>query len=106
MTFDPWLLITFGLIGLVSLLPRASFIVLGEGVALPSAVQRALRYAPAAALAALIVPEIVTVTGEVDPINPKVAAAIAVVVTVLLVRNPLLPFVVGMAVLLAIHAAS
>jgi len=40
------------LIGLATLLPRASFIVLGNRFSLPPTLQRALRYAPAAALAA------------------------------------------------------
>jgi branched-subunit amino acid transport protein len=69
----------FILIGLATTLPRASFIVLGSRVALPSLVQRALRYAPAAALAAIVVPDILLVSGELAPINPKLAAAVAAI---------------------------
>ena len=65
----------FILIGLATTLPRASFIVLGNRVTLPSRVQRALRYAPAAALAAIVVPDVLLVSGELAPLNPKLAAA-------------------------------
>lgn len=98
---DLWLI--FLLIGLASTLPRASFIVLGSRVALPPALQRALRYAPAAALAAIVVPDVVVVGGAVDPINPKLAAAGVAVAAALLTRNPWLPFISGMATLLGLR---
>jgi branched-subunit amino acid transport protein len=93
----------FILIGLATTLPRASFIVLGNRVALPSLVQRALRYAPAAALAAIVVPDILLVSGELAPINPKLAAAVAAIGAALLSRNPWLPFIAGMGVLLGLR---
>ncbi len=93
----------FSLIGLATTLPRASFIVLGSRVALPSLVQRALRYAPAAALAAIVVPDILLVAGEVAPLNPKLAAAGAAIGAALLSRNPWLPFIAGMGVLLGLR---
>ena len=54
-----WLWLAFVLVALATHFPRASFIVAGGRVKLPAGLQRALRYAPAAALAALIVPDIV-----------------------------------------------
>ena len=48
MNYDASLWLIFILIGLATTLPRASFIVLGNRVVLPSVLQRALRYAPAA----------------------------------------------------------
>ncbi len=93
----------FILIGLATTLPRASFIVLGSRVALPSLVQRALRYAPAAALAAIVVPDILLVAGELAPLNPKLAAAGAAIGAALLSRNPWLPFIAGMGVLLGLR---
>ncbi|MFC3532053.1 AzlD domain-containing protein [Vogesella facilis] len=90
-----------GLIGAATLLPRCSFIVAGQQVQLAPWVQRALRYAPAAALAAIIAPDIVLVGGALQPFSPKLLAAIAVVVSVCLSRNPWLPFLSGMAVMLA-----
>ena len=100
---DASLWLTFLLIGLATTLPRASFIVLGNRVVLPAVVQRALRYAPAAALAAIVVPDIVLVSGTFTPLNPKLAAAAATVAAALLSRNPWFPFIAGMGMLLALR---
>jgi predicted branched-subunit amino acid permease len=70
-----------------------------ERASLPDVVQRALRYAPAAALAAIVVPDVVLVSGAVEVFNPKLGAAIAAVLAARASRNPWLPFVAGMAVL-------
>mgnify|MGYP002632937138 CR=1 FL=1 len=99
MSNDALLWLSFVLIGLASTLPRASFIVLGGRVRLPPVLQRALRYAPAAALAAIVVPDILLVSGEVAPLNPKITAALAAIAAAALSRNPWLPFIAGMAVL-------
>lgn len=96
---DTSLWVIFVLIGLATTLPRASFIVLGNRVQLPPVLQRALRYAPAAALAAIVAPDLLVVNGSVDVINAKLGGGIAAVTAALLSRNPWLPFVVGMAVL-------
>lgn len=96
---DTSLWVIFVLIGLATTLPRASFIVLGNRVQLPPVLQRALRYAPAAALAAIVAPDLLVVNGSVDVINAKLGGGIAAVAAALLSRNPWLPFVVGMAVL-------
>ncbi|KAF0163846.1 MAG: hypothetical protein FD157_2809 [Rhodocyclaceae bacterium] len=106
MSADATLWLTFVLIGLATTLPRASFIVLGGRVRLPSVVQRALRYAPAAALAAIVVPDVLVVGGDFVPLNPKLAGVIAAVAAALLSRNPWLPFIAGMAVLLGMRALS
>lgn len=103
MTDELWLWLTFILLGLTTTLPRAGFIVAGNRVSLPATLQRALRYAPAAALAAIVVPDVLVVGGELAPINPKLAGAIAAVVAASLWRNPWLPFVAGMSVLLALQ---
>ncbi|HEY8100402.1 MAG TPA: AzlD domain-containing protein [Burkholderiaceae bacterium] len=99
MTYDYSLWITFLLIGLATTLPRGSFILLGARITLPELVKRALRYAPAAALAAIVVPNVVVVAGSVQPFNPKLAAAVVAVIVALRWRNPWLPFIAGMAVL-------
>jgi branched-subunit amino acid transport protein len=101
--YDTSLWLVFLLIGLATTLPRASFIVLGSRVVLPSLVQRALRYAPAAALAAIVVPDILLVSGTFAPLNAKLAAGIAAAAVTLLWRNPWLPFIAGMGVLLALR---
>lgn len=102
-TYDASIWLVFVLIGLATTLPRASFIVLGSRVVLPSLVQRALRYAPAAALAAIVVPDVLLVAGEFAPLNPKLAAAGAAVGAALLWRNPWLPFIAGMGVLIGLR---
>jgi branched-subunit amino acid transport protein len=102
MSADAVLWLTFLLIGLATTLPRASFIVLGGRVRLPSVVQRALRYAPAAALAAIVAPDVLVVGGDFVPLNPKLAGVVAAVAAALLWRNPWLPFIAGMAVLLGL----
>jgi len=102
---DEWTLwLTFILIGLLATtLPRASFIVLGERASLPDVLLKALRYAPAAALAAIVVPDLVLVGGAVDVINPKLGGAIAAVLATQVSRNPWLPFIAGMAALLLLR---
>jgi len=77
-----WIWITIlGMVG-VTLATRAGFLLLPERVRLPSSIQRALRYAPACALTAIILPDLALGTsGAIDPTNPRlIAAAIAVVV--------------------------
>lgn len=95
-----WLWITLALIGSTTIMTRGSFIIPGERARLPSVAQRILRYAPAAALAALIAPDILIDGGDFDPFNPKLLAALVVIAVGLRLRNPWLPFILGMAVLL------
>ena len=103
MNYDASLWLIFILIGLATTVPRASFIVLGNRVALPALLQRALRYAPAASLAAIVAPDILVVGGAVEALNPKLVAALAAVAAAALWRNPWLPFIIGMAVLHAVR---
>lgn len=103
MNAEATLWLTIVLIGLATTLPRASFIVLGGRVRLPPVLQRALRYAPAAALAAIVVPDVLLVGGDLVPLNPKLAGVVAAVAAALLSRNPWLPFIAGMAVLLGLQ---
>ena len=99
-----WLWLAFLLAALATHIPRASFIVAGSRVKLPSGLQRALRYAPAAALAALIVPDVMSVGGALQPVNPKLFATIVVFVVATRWRNPWLPFIAGMAALWSAQA--
>lgn len=91
-----WLWMAFVLLGISTLVTRGSFIVIGERGRLPATLQRALRYAPAAALSALIVPDLLLVQGSVQPFNPKLLAALVVIAVALRWRNPWLPFILGM----------
>ena len=103
MSPDLWLWLVFLLMGLATTLPRASFIVIGNRFTLPAVIQRALRYAPAAALAAIVGPDVLLVGGEVEPFNPKLAAAIAAALCAAYWKNPWLPFIAGMGVLLGVR---
>lgn len=98
---EVWLWGIFILLGLATLLPRAAFIVLADRLRLPTMVERALRYAPVAALAAILVPDLAVVADRFDILNAKLLAGIAAVIAVVLSRNPWLPFIVGMVVLLS-----
>jgi len=98
-----WLWIGFGVVSLATHLPRGSFIVLGHRARLPPAVYDALRYTPAAALAAIVAPNILVVDGAFAPFNPRLLAAVLVVFVALRWRNPWLPFLAGMGVLLLLH---
>jgi branched-subunit amino acid transport protein len=103
MTAGVWLWITFTVMALITVGLRGSFIVLGERARLPAGVQQALRYAPAAALAALIAPDVLLEAGEFAPLGPKLAAALVVVALAARSRNPWLPFIVGMGVLIGLR---
>ena len=103
MNHDASLWLIFVLIGLATTLPRAGFIVLGSRVALPPVLQRALRYAPAAALAAIVAPDVLVVGEALEVLNPKLAGAGAAVAAAALSRNPWLPFIAGMGVLLGVR---
>lgn len=93
---DIWLTIV-GLT-LVTLVTRNAFLMLGHKVALPERVQHALRYAPACALAALIVPEVVLESGSLalGVGNPKLVAAIVALATLLLTRRAVAAIALGM----------
>ncbi|MBS3936322.1 MAG: AzlD domain-containing protein [Sulfuritalea sp.] len=98
-----WLWIAFLLLAATTLLTRGSFIVIGERGQLPAVILRALRYAPAAALSALVMPDLLLAQGEVDPFNPRLFAGLAVIAVALRWRNPWLPFIIGMGVLWAVQ---
>ncbi|MCB6184899.1 AzlD domain-containing protein [Leeia sp. TBRC 13508] len=99
MLHDKWLLwTTIILIGLGTFLPRSSFIVLGQRAQLPRSIQRALKFAPACALAGLILPDILLSHNQLDldPFSPKIIATVVAVVTIMVSRSPWLPFITGM----------
>ncbi len=103
MTEGVWLWVAFALMAMTTVGTRGSFILLGEKGRLPPALQRALRYAPAAALSALVMPDLLLDGGEFTPLNPKFAAGLVVLAVALRWRNPWLPFIAGMATLLALR---
>ena len=71
---------------LLTIVTRNAFLLLGHRVTLPERVQHALRYAPACALVALIVPEVVLQSGTLALAlaNPKLVASLVTVAVIVL----------------------
>jgi branched-subunit amino acid transport protein len=94
--FDIWL--TIVLLTVATIVTRSAFFLLGDKVKLPSKVQHALRYAPAAALAAIVAPDLLTSGGALALtwLNPKLLAGIGATVFFLSTRHLLGTIVAGM----------
>lgn len=104
---DPWWLLVLNTLGLgaITLLTRAFFMFPDREVPMPHWLKRGLKYAPLAALAAVIAPELVTTRGLLiqtllDARLPAVACASAYYFWQ---RGILGTIVVGMAVYLPLH---
>lgn len=94
---DVWLSIL--LLTVATIVTRSSFFLLGHAVKLPPRVQHALRYAPAAALAAIVAPDLL-LSGDgisLSLFNPKLLAAFGATGFFLVTRHLLGTIVVGMA---------
>lgn len=91
--------ITIALLTLATILARTVFFLLGHSVKLPLRVQHALRYAPAAAMAAIIAPDLVQVgtAANLGWHNPRLLAAIGATLFFLVSRQLLGTIVMGMA---------
>lgn len=89
-----------GLLAVATFLARSSFWLVGHHVNLPKRVQEALRYAPACALAAILVPDFLLSDGQLELSldNPKLMAGLAATAFFLVKRNMLLTIIFGMAV--------
>ncbi|QHE88517.1 AzlD domain-containing protein [Hydrogenophaga sp. BPS33] len=61
---DPWTFLAIVLLGCITVITRGFFFISSKPWSLPHWAQRGLQYAPIAALAAVIVPEIVMSQGE------------------------------------------
>ena len=90
--------ITIGLLTLATLIARSSLFLLGHAVRLPPKLLHALRYAPAAALAAIIAPDLLVQGGALNLslMNPKLLAALGATLFFLSTRHLLGTIVVGM----------
>ena len=90
---------------LVTIVTRALFLMAGERVTVPDRIQRALRYAPAAALAAIILPDLMTLQGHftLAPSNYKLVAGAVALVFYLVTRRMVGMIVAGMAVYTAMR---
>lgn len=96
-----WLIIAG--MALVTYLNRATFLLLPPGTRLPEPVRRALRFAPASALSAIVLPDLLTHGGHLDITfdNLRLYAGAAAFAVALATRSTLFGIVAGMA---ALHA--
>lgn len=103
-TVSIWLL--FIAVGLGTFLLRLSFIYLFGKIAMPDGLRRALRFVPAAALAALVFPALTHPTGHLDLSlqNFRLLAGLGGAIVAWKTRNVLLTIIVGMALLWILEA--
>jgi branched-subunit amino acid transport protein len=102
---DLWtMVVILGLAG-VTVLTRCFFFILDRAWTLPRWAQRALQYAPVAALAAVIAPEIVMAGGELVRTwqDARLYGAAAGALLYFWRRSVLLTMAAGMAVYLPLH---
>ncbi len=97
--------ITIGLLALATVLARSCFFLLGHAVKLPERLQHALRYAPAAAMAAIIAPDLLLTGGAVNLSwhNPRLLAAVGAAAFFLGTRHLLGTILFGMALYTALR---
>jgi branched-subunit amino acid transport protein len=95
---DVWL--TIAGLTVVTILTRSFFLLIGERLELPERLRRALGYAPGAALAAIIVPDVLGAGtgGGIDAslANPKLVAAVIAALFYAATRSMLGTIAVGM----------
>lgn len=93
-----WLTIVSLLVA--TFIARSSFWLVGHRIVLPKRVQEALRYAPACALAAIIVPDLLMNNGQIQMSfdNPRLIAGVAATAFFMAKRDMLLTIIFGMAV--------
>ncbi|MDX3906675.1 MAG: AzlD domain-containing protein [Pigmentiphaga sp.] len=93
-----WLVIVA--LALCTVITRAGFLLLGDQVPLPEGVRRALRYAPAAALAAVIVPDLLPwPAGGMPVFDWRAVAALVAVAVMLATRSTIAMIAAGMGTL-------
>ena len=95
---DLWIVI--GLLTLSTFLTRATFWLVGHHINLPKRVNEALRFAPACALAAIVIPDFLTHHNQIELsiTNPQLIAGICASIFFLLKRSMLGTIFFGMMV--------
>lgn len=91
-------------VGALNYASRLSFIAFFARRRVPPLLARALRFVPAAMLTALVVPMVVVHAGAVDPMHPRVPAALVALVVAFATRSTLWTLVAGMAALWGLQA--
>jgi branched-subunit amino acid transport protein len=105
MSIDWTLSVIIGLAG-VTVVTRGFFLISSTAWSLPKWADQGLKYAPVAALAAVVVPEIITTQGQiVNGLDARVFGAMAGAAAFYWRRNVLITIGVGMCVYLPLHLA-
>ena len=104
---DVWTLLVIVGLAIVTVVSRSFFLISSKPWQLPHWAQRGLQYAPIAALSAVVIPEIITVQGELVSTwqDARLFAAAAGVAIYYVKRNVLMTILGGMAVYLPLHLA-
>ena len=99
----PELLALVALMAIVTLAERASILVLGDRLALPPFVRRALAYVPAAVLAAIVAPALFQPSGTaIGPVDVRLLAGLVAGVVAWRTKSVLATFASGMVALWAL----
>ncbi len=97
LTDDWYVFAAIVLLALCSVITRAAYLLVGHLLPLPDRVRSALRYAPLAALTAIIVPEVLPWNVQHGPmLDLKLVAAIVSIWVFMRTRSALLLIVSGM----------
>ena len=97
-----WLAIALAAAGTFAM--RAAFLVAAHRLTdVPAPVQRVLRQIPPAALAAIVVPDLLRPHAELDFWQPELAAGVVAALIIWRTRSTALTLVVGMAVLVVLR---
>ena len=103
-TSDLWTLAVIVGLAAVTVITRSFFFISSRPWPLPRWAERGLQYAPIAALAAVVLPEVVMTQGQlIQGWDARVFGAIAGAATFYLRRSVLATIVAGMAVYLPLH---
>jgi branched-subunit amino acid transport protein len=102
---DVWTLAVIVGLAVVTVVARSFFFISSRAWQLPHWAQRGLQYAPIAALSAVVIPEIITVQGELVSTwqDARLYAAVVGVLAYFWRRDVLITIVAGMAVYLPLH---
>jgi branched-subunit amino acid transport protein len=104
-TTDAWTLFVIAGMAGVTLLTRCFFFILDRPWTMPGWAHRALRYAPVAALAGVVLPEVVMSNGHLVTTwqDARLFAAAAGALAFFWRRSVLVTLILGMAVYLPLH---
>jgi branched-subunit amino acid transport protein len=102
---DVWTLAVIVGLAVVTVVARSFFFISSHVWQLPHWAQRGLQYAPIAALSAVVIPEIITVQGELVSTwqDARLYAAVVGMLAYFWRRDVLITIVAGMAVYLPLH---